>query len=154
MSEEEKISPQPEAAPLSKSSLKKGEDSDAEGPPQPEFLAKMPKDIRQLFMSLSSMQMTGFPHQSSQIVEKLTPEHITQIINNAQEDSKIQDNQEFRNKIFGFLYYLGGGGIFVFLVLTLLPTNKELLQEILKLAIVFGGGIGLGIGLRRRESNN
>ena len=52
------------------------------------------------------------------------------------------------NRWFYLFYTILGLSFFSFLVIYLLPKDKELLDQILKLLVAYAGGLGSGYGLK------
>jgi hypothetical protein len=81
-------------------------------------------------------------------VEKLEPEHIQQIIDNAHKGDLNEIKHAQRGRWFQLIYAVMGLAFLAFLILYLLPTDKDSFDEILKLLVVFAGGLGSGFGLK------
>lgn len=82
------------------------------------------------------------------ILDKFNEQHIDKFLDNA----KLEDEHSYKfassNRWFLLLYIIIGCILFVFLIVYLLPNNKELLVDIFKVIIVFLGGLGSGYGIK------
>lgn len=113
----------------------------------PDLPDEMPKEVQQTIRMMMSASSMGGPRQHP-LFEKFTEEHVHKYLDYIQKD----DDNEFilrrSNRWFYVLYTVLGLGFFVFLVIYLLPNDKALLDEILKLLVTFAGGLGSGYGLK------
>lgn len=82
------------------------------------------------------------------ILEKITPEHIDKLLDNLHQDDENMFNYSKSNRLFTAVYVLIALAFFVFLIVFLLPNNKDMLIELLKLGIAFAGGMGSGFGIK------
>lgn len=119
-----------------------------EAPPEVrEFLEKAPPEVRKTFMGVSTRTVMGspFPHP---IFDKFTPQHVDKFLDLNEEESK----RSFKFACQGRWFALGSGiialGFIIFLVIYLLPNNRELLVDILRILIIFAGGFGAGFGYK------
>ena len=87
----------------------------------------------------------------SSLYPKFTPEHITIFLNGIQEDDNNRASMIRRRQWMSFVLALIGIIVFVGLILILKKDDQALLEEIIKIAMLFGGGIGAGIGLNSRR---
>ncbi len=87
----------------------------------------------------------------SSLYPKFTPEHITIFLNGIQEDDNNRALLIKRQQWMSFVLVLIGIIVFVGLILILKDNDQELLAKIIEIAILFGGGIGAGIGLNSRR---
>ena len=80
------------------------------------------------------------------VLEKVTEEHITKVIELTGEDSKADRRYKMAYTVLGAIF-----GLIVFLVLTyhILPLDKELYKQLLQGLAVFVGGLGTGYGVQR-----
>lgn len=116
------------------------------GPEIDRVVESMPPEFRRIFR----MAMMGFssgpaPHP---IFEKMNEEHIHKFLDHTQQDDEHQYMIRRSNRWFNLSYVVLGLGIFLFLIVYLLPDNKEILVDLLKLIVAFAGGLGSGIGLK------
>ena len=98
--------------------------------------------------SRSMLQFSGtIPHP---FASKLTESHIDKIIEiSAKDDERRYDDTQQARK-FTLVYILMGVALFVFLTLFLVGKDTELFKEIIKLFIIFVGGMGAGYGIKSR----
>lgn len=105
----------------------------------------LPPDIVRMMISRSIS--TG---SSSSLEDKINTEHISRILDIAEEDNK----REFKDIKFARLYNLAILVIvlFFFGFLTVFLANKDLstYQDIIRIIIIFGGGFGAGFGYKSR----
>ncbi|MEI7989474.1 MAG: hypothetical protein WCI88_10570 [Chloroflexota bacterium] len=109
--------------------------------------------IKESFSAIMQMvRSEGGP--AVEFVKKLGPDHIHKII----EGSQIDDNHRFEleksGRIWYFLYTLLILGFILLLIYFLLPNNKDLLMELIKLALTFAGGLGAGYGFKSFQDRN
>ncbi len=113
-----------------------------------EALEEMPPKMRR-HITMAMMQQTstrgiiGHP-----LFEKFNEKHIDKFLDYSQRDDDNEFKYKSTNRWFYLLYSILGISLFVFLVIFLLPNDRELLIDIFKLIIVFGGGLGSGYGLK------
>jgi len=95
------------------------------------------------------MAMMGGPAPHP-LIEKFTDKHIDKFLEYSHKD----DINEFRfaiiNKVWLLVLAVLGLGFLGFLIVYLAPTHKDLLTDILKIIVAFGGGVGAGYGPKRR----
>ena len=110
-------------------------------------LANLPPEIKKVVQATLSMQRISTPFVSP-IVEKVNESHISKILEIVEkEDERVfADTQAARKYalIYTIVVLLFLGFLTVFLV------NKDVAvyQDILKIIIIFGGGLGSGFGLK------
>jgi len=92
----------------------------------------------------------GFSSESLQnpILEKINDEHIHKLLDYRHQDEVNNFRIRCSSQWFALLYAILGLGVFVFLIVYLLPTDKELLLDLIKLLVVFIGGFGSGFGVK------
>ncbi len=104
------------------------------------------RSIRQVMAQMSiSNEPPGFTKFMASIGDKLTPDHLTLIFNNADKSDKR-----------GFLHSLisrFGAGLLIIIViaafifiLNMFMNDREMVLEIIKMVAVFLGGLGGGFG--------
>lgn len=113
-----------------------------------EALEEVPAEQRKtismaIMRSTMRTGMVGHP-----LFEKFTPDHIDKFLDYSQKDDENEYKYKSSNRLFYLAYSILGIGVFVFLVLFLLPSNKELMIDIFKMLIAFAGGLGSGYGLK------
>jgi len=106
----------------------------------------MPKEVQQTIRMMMASSMGG-PRQHP-LFEKFTDDHIHKYLDYIQKDDDSEFSLRSSNRWFYLLYTVLGLGFFSFLVIYLLPKDKALLDEILKLLVTFVGGLGSGYGLK------
>ena len=122
-------------------------------PSPAELIANLPEDMSaevKEFISMSMMQ-TAPPvggSRSHPLFEKFTDDHVHEYLDYTQRDDDHEHNLKSSNRWFHLAYTLIGIAFFGFLIVYLLPKDKALLNEILKLLVTFAGGVGSGYGLK------
>ncbi len=81
-------------------------------------------------------------------LERFTDQHIDKFLDYCQEDDRHAYQIERTNRWFRLVYVVIGLSLFIFLVLYLIPTDKALLLDIIKMTVAFLGGLGSGFGLK------
>ena len=110
----------------------------------PEDLEGLPPELKTFIMS-----MRGYSGPiPNPLASKINEDHIDKIIEASAKDDerRYKDMQQARK--FHLIYFLAGIALFVFLTLFLVGKDTELFKEIVKLFIVFVGGIGAGYGIK------
>lgn len=90
----------------------------------------------------------------SSLYPKFTPEHITIFLNGIQEDDNNRASLLRRQQWMNFVLIILGLVIVVSLILILKDNDSVLLDKIIQIAVLVGGGFGAGIGVnasRRRD---
>lgn len=81
------------------------------------------------------------------VFDKMTPEHVTMFLEHSHEHER--DNYKYKksDRWFFLVYFMLVIGIFMFLTVYLLPNDRDLYMEILKLvgAVAVGGFGGYGV---------
>lgn len=103
----------------------------------------LPEAQRELRMFLSATQRIGFA--PNPIAGKITSEHITQVIGNAESDSQ----RIYKSQWFSLGYAVLALAFLVFVFIYLPTVDKELFVEVLKLLLTFLGGLGAGFGIAK-----
>jgi len=108
----------------------------------------LPPEIKKVMEIGFSMQRFSGPIPPA-FADKINEEHITQILNLAQKDSDLAYKDSLHSK------YLFAGLTVIFLVFFVIIAiyfvnhNKDqMLQDLIKMAVAFIGGIGGGFGLK------
>lgn len=130
------------ATPKTERDVKNGEIAEPEGP-----LAGLPRPVRQrveLFMS----QAMGRGSLLSPFWEKVTPEHVPEIIKSMDRDAQLEFQDRQRNRYLLITLVLIVVAMMVFLVMQLAPTNPNLLDKLMTILISFVGGFGGGYGFK------
>ena len=98
------------------------------------------------------MQMgVNIRDMEASVAEKLTPEHISMMIQASAEDDKNARIGERRQQTFTFLYILLGLAFVVFLVI-FLKDNPDLMFRIITAVVSFIGGLGTGFTISKRKN--
>lgn len=124
--------------------IKSKEENEAIGA---EILDDLPPEVKKMVeMGFSMQRYSG--SMPNPLLSKLNEKHISDIIDigKQEETNTYKDSQS--NKVYNLLYVLLGIGVFVFLLVFLVGKDKDLLMEILKIIVIFGGGFGGGIGYK------
>ena len=129
-----------------------------ERPTPAELLAELPEDMPSEMKRVVSMAMTqaSFPGAASRshpLFDKFTDEHIHKYLDYIQRDDDFEHDLRGSNRWFYLAYTVIGVIFFGFLIVYLLPKDKALLNDILKLLIAFAGGVGSGYGLKSYIEN-
>ena len=118
-----------------------------------DVLADIPKPVlHRLEMFMGQMIRSG--SIPSPFWEKITPEHVSQVIesNDLATRLTIEDRQKCR--YFNVVYIILGLAALGFLVLTLQGSNPDLLEKLITITLSFVGGMGAGLGLARRRGQD
>lgn len=83
-----------------------------------------------------------------QLIEKITGDHISTILELSEKDDQRAFEDIKSGRQFTLVYVLIFCFLFVFLTIYLVSQDVELYKEILKILVVFGGGLGSGYGLK------
>jgi hypothetical protein len=107
-------------------------------------LESAPPGIKEQIMTIFAAERWGpFPNP---LIAKLTPEHITKLIDCAEEESKRSHSRHRIGRWQALIYFGLCLGFIVFLIVFL--QNKEaLLKDILIAILAFLGGGGVALGL-------
>lgn len=146
--EENKALAKSEEASLEKSSTPEGivEDLISE-------IEEMPAEVVQqfrTFLAMFSRSSSGpRPHP---LFEKFKDEHIDKYLDYVQRDDDHEYDLKRTNRWFYLFYAVVAIAVFILAVVYLLPRDKELLQTLIQLIVVLGGGIGAGYGLSKRNN--
>lgn len=118
---------------------------------EPEIIEKIMEDAppslrRSIGMAMMGISSSGpMPHP---LFNKFNDEHIHKFLDYAQKDDENNFKARCSNRWFHLLYTLIGVGVFIFLFIYLLPADKDILIDVLKLIVAFVGGVGSGFGLK------
>jgi hypothetical protein len=114
-----------------------------------QMLESAPPEVRRQIVSFFSMIMSRglIPDPvASKLADKVTGDHITQLIESSDKDSE----REFKNcqwgRVFQFAIAVIGLVFFAFLVVQLKAANPELLKDLVIGVASFLGGLGTGLG--------
>jgi hypothetical protein len=107
---------------------------------------KMPEPMRQVFLAMTRTISKGKPYHP--LFDKFTPEHTTQFLENIRRDDENEYKLISSNRWFHVIYVSLALAFLLFIIVFLLPRDKDLLTKIIELLIVFGGGFGAGYGVK------
>lgn len=122
-------------------------------PVPPEILAKLPPEAREVVQSLTAAVYSG--PVPNPIAEKITSDHITQLITARNQDAEREhvdrkDTRRWATVLIGLCLVVGVGMV-VFLVIA---GQVDLADRLMERGILLGGGVGIGYGIsewRRRR---
>jgi hypothetical protein len=107
---------------------------------------KIPEPIRQGFLAMTRTISRGMPYHP--LFDKFTPEHTSQFLENIRKDDENEYKLRSSNRWFHVTYVFLALAFLLFLIVFLLPKDKDLLTKILELLVVFAGGVGAGYGIK------
>ena len=87
------------------------------------------------------------------VFDKFEPEHVDKFLDHSHEEDIERLRIQGQSRWFNLIYVLLGLTSLGWLIWVLLPNDKDLLAEILKLAIAFAGGVGSGYGLKSYQES-
>ncbi|MFH2091458.1 MAG: hypothetical protein ABIJ31_03770 [Pseudomonadota bacterium] len=114
-----------------------------------EFIEKSepPPHVKEIMLGMMRSSSTSGP-MPHPIVSKLNDEHIHKFLDYSQKDDQNAYELTKSNRWFRLIYAILAASVFLFLIVFLLPNNKELLIDLIKILIAFVGGLGAGLGLK------
>lgn len=116
-----------------------------------EILESIPVEERGKVVSIFKQSMiSGIMRRSNPIADKITPEHISKLIENSDEQDK-RDRVERKGQQNYTLFLLITSLIFLGFLIVFLKNEQELLVKILLSIISFLGGFGLGKSRIKKE---
>ncbi len=119
-----------------------------------ELVKDMPKPVRRKFeMSMMQMFSGSSGPMLHPLFEKFTEGHIDKFLDYSQQDDQNQYKYYSTNRWFKLAYVTIGVAVLIF-ILVFFANEQETLNEILKLLVIFGGGVGSGYGLRSLKDRN
>lgn len=111
-----------------------------------EAIKDMPREIQKVFRVASSSSFSrGGGHP---LFEKFNDNHIDKFLDYTQKDDDNDYKIRSSNRWFYLGYTMLSLAFFAFLIGYLLPTDKEMFKEVIKLGGVFLGGFGGGFGAK------
>ncbi|NCU32960.1 MAG: hypothetical protein EOM23_08535 [Candidatus Moranbacteria bacterium] len=135
---------------IEKTSGNKKESSSDEIIPE-EILEAIPEEDRGKFASIIRQTMiSGVMKRSNPIADKITPEHITQIISKSDDQDK-RDREERKGERYYNLLLIVIALVFIGFLIVFLQTNEDLLIKIVIGIISFVGGFGFGQSRKKKE---
>lgn len=114
------------------------------------FIQEAPPEIRRTVSALMMRTSSGSFHQHP-LFDKFTSEHIDKFLDLNEEDNKRAYYFACSSRWFAFGYGFLILTFLLFLIVYLLPNNKDLLIDILKLLVSFAGGFGAGYGWKSKK---
>lgn len=112
-----------------------------------EILEDLSPEVKKVVeMGFSMQRYSG--SMPNPLLSKLNEKHISDIIDIGKQEESNSYKDAQSNKIYNLLYVILGVGVFIFLLVFLVGKDKDLLMEILKIIVIFGGGFGGGIGYK------
>ncbi len=116
-----------------------------------EILEAIPVEERGKVISIIKQSMvSSITRRSNPIAEKITTEHITQLINKSDETDK-RDRKERQGQRNHDLLLVIIGLIFIGFLIVFLQQDKDLLLKIVIAIISFVGGFGIGKSAKKKE---
>lgn len=105
-----------------------------------------PPDVKR---AIEIMRVTSMGGPSpNPLFEKFTYEHVHKYLDYVQRDDDNLFKLRSSSRWFHCFYALLGVSSFLFLVIFLVPIDKVLLSDIIKILVSFAGGLGSGFGLK------
>ncbi len=109
-----------------------------------EIYENIPEEDRDRIESIVSQTLiSGVMRQNHPLSEKITPEHITKLIDNS-EARDVRDYQERKSNRWYHLAVLVISLVFLAFLIIFLKEDKELLYKVIIAIISFAGGFGVG----------
>jgi hypothetical protein len=113
-----------------------------------EVMENLPPEARKQITSMLAMRSIGpLPNP---VLAKVTPEHISRILDISEQDSERSFKDAQHARLFTAFYVL----LFVIalgtLVWYLVPMDKALFLDVFKVFVAFAGDFGSGFGIRSR----
>ena len=108
----------------------------------------MPAEMKRMIMSMMQTTPSMGGSRSHPLFEKFTEEHVHKYLDYIQRDDDNEYEIRSSNRWFRLGYTLIGIAFFGFLIVYLLPKDKALLNDIIKLLVTFAGGVGSGYGFK------
>lgn len=110
-----------------------------------EFVKGAPPEIRAMMMEMRTSTTRSPQHP---LFEKFTPAHIDKFLDYNEDDHKRDFTFATQSRWFHFGYVIIALSFIVFLIVYLLPNNKDILNDLLKVLVGLAGGFGLGYGYK------
>ena len=114
---------------------------------EPDVLENLPEEVRRVVQIGMSMQRSSGPFPP-QLLSKFNEKHIDKILDLSEKDDDRTYKDIQSSRKYTLTYVLIFTALFSFITLFLVGENTALYQEILKLLVVFAGGLGSGYGLK------
>ena len=124
---------------------------DSEGIIPDEILEAIPEEERGKVVSIIKQSMfSGISRRSNPIADKITPDHITTLISNSDENDK-RDRVERKSERNYNLILIVIGLLFIGFLIVYLQSNLSLLITIITAILSFIGGFGFGKSQKSSE---
>ncbi len=117
-----------------------------------EFLGKLPPEARKVVEI--GMSMHRFGPMPNPIAEKLNEGHIDKILEIAAKDDERAFQDAGSSRKYTLAYIVIFVSLFIFLTIFLVGSDIELYKEIIKIFVVFLGGLGSGFGIKTYMDKN
>lgn len=131
--------------------LSKAVDNDEKSEKNPmdciEFPEGTPPEIRRTVRMMMSAS-TDHVRSGHPLFEKFTDEHVHKYLDYIQKDDDNAFELQRSNRWFHLSYVVLGIGLFLFLMIYLVPKDKALFDQIFKMLVAFAGGFGSGYGVK------
>ena len=120
-----------------------------------EALKTAPPQVRKAITQMGMFSVTGQIHpQIHPLFQKFSSQHIDKLLDYSHQDEQNSYNLERSGRWFHLAYALTILLFLCFLVVFLAKDNVDLLNDILKLLVVFAGGFGSGFGVKTYLGKN
>jgi hypothetical protein len=114
--------------------------------PVQEFFKSVPPGVQSsLMMQITRMGLSGPTHP---LFDKFTPEHIDKFLDYSHKDDENNFTLTKSGRNYTLIYVAMFLAAFIFLITYLLPYNKDLLVDIIRILVIFAGGFGAGYGFK------
>jgi len=110
----------------------------------PEFLEAIPEEERHRVISIIRSKMfASFTRETNPIYEKVSPDHITAIINNSEGQDKRDRKERGNIRLMNLGMFILVLAFLVFIIIFLIE-NENMLHLIITAFLAFAGGFGVG----------
>ncbi|OQY01489.1 MAG: hypothetical protein B6I26_03955 [Desulfobacteraceae bacterium 4572_130] len=100
------------------------------------------------------MSMHEFDSMQNPLADKINEKHIDKILELAEKDDERSFKDAGETRKFTLIYLLIFAILFIFLTIFLVGSDKELYKEIIKILVIFLGGLGSGFGIKSHMERN
>lgn len=115
-----------------------------------ELMEDAPPEVREKIvqmLALSSHTSRGVSSHHP-LFDKFTEEHVDKFLDYSHDDDVRSHDIQKSNRVFNLIYFLVFLSFIVFLIVYLLPIDKNLLLDLIKIIVAFAGGFGTGYGVK------
>lgn len=105
----------------------------------------LPPQVRAILQMTRTQVRGPSPHP---LFHKFTSEHVDKFLDYSHQDDVNAYALASSNRWFNLAYVIVFVVFLVFLIIYLAPSHKDLLVDILKIMVAFGGGFGAGYGTK------